>query len=553
MIIFLTTIEAFASDKDSTLVASVKTDLTDSLKKDKPDSLDVLAAIRKASPLDSTNIDSLYIGGTSDEKRFLANLDSMVRLWYVEQAIRTDSVEYMKSLLDSTVYSSLPDSVYEKRLSEIESVIDMSYTPQVKRRIEVYTIRGRKYVQTMIGLSQYYFPMFEEILDSYQLPLELKYLPIVESALNPRAVSWAGATGIWQFMYATGKIYNLNINSFVDERRDPVQATHAAAKFLKKLNTVYGDWTLALAAYNCGPGNVNKAIRRSGGKTNYWEIYPYLPRETRGYVPAFIAATYLMTYYEDHDIVPRPTEFPLVSDTLLIKDKLHFGQVAEVLNMPIKQIEDLNPQYRRNIIPKKTSKPYALRLPLEYSSKFIELEDSIYNYKDSIFFSPKSSYKIPKKYVAQYDPPNVKNKTKLHYTIKSGDNLGYISKWYGVKVRDIRHWNGIYRNRIRAGKKLTIYVPKNKAAKYKKVDTMSFEAKQKMIGAPTESKLAAAASKPKDSNFVYYKVRHGDNLWTISKKFPGTSDTDLIKINNFSKSQAKRLQKGQWIKIKKKI
>lgn len=489
--------------------------------------------------LDAELPDTTDLEGLVEEKRFLTNLDSMVHLWYVQQAIQADTLLPRAFLPDSVLMASLPDSVYEQRLADIESVIDMTFSPLVKRRIEMYTIRGRRYVQTMIGLSQYYFPMFEEVLDSYQMPLELKYLPIVESALNPRAVSFAGATGIWQFMYATGKIYQLEINTLVDERRDPLQASHAAAKFLKKLHEVYNDWTLALAAYNCGPGNVNKAIRRSGGKTNYWEIYPYLPRETRGYVPAFIAASYLMNYFDRHEIIPRPTEFPMVTDTLRVKDRLHLAQVSEVLGIPMKQLQDLNPQYRLDIIPKPADKAYAIRLPLEYTTRFIELEDSIYSYKDSIFFAPKASYVADA--VASYglSPADLKGRSKIDYTIRTGDNLGAIAKRFGVSVANLKAWNGMYSNKLRAGNKLVVYVGKK-----------SNNAAAKADASVTEP---ISTVKPSDANYVYHMVRRGDNLWTIAQQYPGITDKDLMRINNFSASHARSLQAGQWIKVKAKM
>ena len=381
----------------------------------------------------------------------------------------------------------------------------------------------------------------------------MKYMSIIESALNPRAYSRARAVGLWQFMYGTGKLYGLTINSLVDERMDPVKASHAAARFASDLYSIYHDWILVIAAYNCGPGNVNKAIRRSGGKTNYWDLYYYLPRETRGHVPAFIAAAYVMNYYSEHNLKPRKVDLPLASDTIMIHDNLHMKQVAEVLNIPLKQLHDLNPQYRTDVIPAK-GKSYALRLPMEQTVNFIAYEDSIFNYQDSVFFNQESLITSPTNYKSSaynYAPPGDKY-THLRYTVKSGDNLGYISEWYNVRVSDLRYWNNIRRNIIRAGQKLDIYVPKSKADKYKDINTMTFAQKQAMIGKPVVSS-GSSASVPtdlEDDDYIYYTVKSGDSIWTIAKKYPGVSDTDIIRLNNIKNPDA--LKPGQRLKIKPK-
>jgi membrane-bound lytic murein transglycosylase D len=241
----------------------------------------------------------------------------------------------------------------------------------------MYTQNKKELVGVMIGLSDYYFPLFEEILDLYQLPQEFRFLPIIESALNPRAVSRVGATGLWQFMYGTGRMYKLTINSYVDERRDPIASSHAAARFIKDLYSIYKDWTLVIAAYNCGPGNVNKAIRRAGGKKNYWDIYYYLPRETRGYVPAFIAANYAYYYHKEHNIKPQPINIPLTSDTIMVNQLLHLQQVAEVIGVPINLLRDLNPQYKQDVIPAK-DRAFTLKLPADAVGPFIDKEKEIY-------------------------------------------------------------------------------------------------------------------------------------------------------------------------------
>ena len=297
------------------------------------------------------------------ELRTGANLDSLLNLWYVNQSLESATDDYLAEA--DTLIPDFSDSVYMKRLAEIPTVVDLTYNRIVKNYINVYSRKRREQVRVMLGLSEYYFPRFEEIFDLYGVPYEIKYLSVIESALNPRAVSRVGAVGAWQFMYSTGKAYGLTINSLVDERRDPIAASHAAAKFLADLYEIYHDWTLALAAYNCGPGNVNKAIRRSGGKRNFWDIYYYLPRETRGYVPAFIAATYTMNYYEEHLITRAPLSLPRVCDTMMVYEPVHLKQVAEVLQIPIGLLRDINPQYRVDIVPGTSKQGYAIAIPKE--------------------------------------------------------------------------------------------------------------------------------------------------------------------------------------------
>ncbi|MBN1988277.1 MAG: transglycosylase SLT domain-containing protein [Bacteroidales bacterium] len=387
---------------------------------------------------------------------FSNNLDSLLNLWYVQQALDTNNFIEGVELDSIGIHSNIPDSVYINRLAQINSIIDLPFNSIVRSYINVYTQKKRDRVEVMLGLTDYYFPIFEEVLDLYQLPTELRMLPVIESALNPRAVSRAGATGLWQFMYGTGRMYKLTINSYVDERRDPIASSHAAARFLKDLYSIYKDWTLVIAAYNCGPGNVNKAIRRSGGKRNYWDIYYHLPRETRGYVPAFIAATYALTYHKEHNINPVAMNLPLVSDTIMVNDMLHLNQVAEVLNIPVSTLRDLNPQYKMDIIPAK-EKGYVLRIPMETVGQYIDNEQKIFAYKDSIYFNPKNRIDPTKfKSSYQYDVPN--GSKKLVYKVKQGDVLGTIAQRHGVSIRQLRAWNNIRGNLIRVGQRLTIYV-----------------------------------------------------------------------------------------------
>jgi len=494
------------------------------------------------------------------ELRTGANLDSLLNLWYVNQSLESATDDYLAEA--DTLIPDFSDSVYMKRLAEIPTVVDLTYNRIVKNYINVYSRKRREQVRVMLGLSEYYFPRFEEIFDLYGVPYEIKYLSVIESALNPRAVSRVGAVGAWQFMYSTGKAYGLTINSLVDERRDPIAASHAAAKFLADLYEIYHDWTLALAAYNCGPGNVNKAIRRSGGKRNFWEIYYFLPRETRGYVPAFIAATYTMNYYEEHLITRAPLSLPRVCDTMMVYEPVHLKQVAEVLQIPIGLLRDINPQYRVDIVPGTSKQGYAIAIPQEQVAAFIDLEDSIFAYKDSVFFDPGKSVATPQRYTAsrRVDLPLDKY-DKLSYKVKSGDNVGFIADWYDVRASDLRYWNNISRNLIRVGQKLVIYKPKGKSAKYKELDNMSFSEKQKFAGRSVSSGSTASADSGSASttstvssgnidDYITYKVRQGDSLWEIAQKYPGVSETDITRLNNIS--NAKKIQPGQLLKIKPK-
>jgi len=378
----------------------------------------------------------------------------------------------------------------------------------------------------MLGLKDYYFPLFEEILDLYGLPLELTYLAVIESALNPCAVSRVGATGIWQFMLSTGRMYKLQINTFVDERRDPVASTHAAAKFLKDLYGIYNDWVLAIAAYNCGPGNVNKAIRRSGGKTSYWDIYPYLPRETRGYVPAYIGATYAMNYYKEHNLTPRYVDVPPVSDTVMVSRNVNLAQVAEVLDIPLQLMRDLNPQYRREILPGNTA-PYPLRLPASYATRYIDLEDSICRYKANVYLS--NSFRAIE---PAGQTVNTAGKDRIVHTIRSGESLSTIAAKYGVSVNNLKAWNDLNNSRIIAGKKLVVYT--NKPANAPSVKTGS------QAG---NSPVVASAN----GNVIYHTVKSGDTVWGIAQLYKGVSDSDILKWNNLSRTS--KIQPGMKLKI----
>lgn len=381
-------------------------------------------------------------------------IDSLLNDWKAKNYI-----DLGKDCSTADVNPVFSDSVYIDRLSRIPAVMEMPYNEIVRKFIDMYSGRLRTQVSFMLSACNFYMPIFEEALDAYGLPLELKYLPIIESALNPSAISRAGASGLWQFMIGTGKIYGLESNSLVDERRDPIKATWAAARYLKEMYAIYGDWNMVIAAYNCGPGTINKAIRRSGGETDYWKVYNYLPKETRGYVPAFIAANYVMTYYCDHNICPMETNIPAGTDTIQVSKNLHFDQIASVCNVPLDEVKSLNPQYKKQIIPGDI-KPYTLRLPLSAISTFIDRQDSIYTHREDELFRNRKTVAIK-----DDTPPATTRKksavagkgTPTTHKIKNGETLSTIADRYGVRVKDIQKWNGMSNTKIAAGKRLKIY------------------------------------------------------------------------------------------------
>ena len=490
--------------------------------------------------------DSVLLGKTVIDEDltdlFSAEIDSATSTWFVKNAFRSDSAEV--SLLD-VFPKNIPDSVYIQRLQETKQVIDLSYNPAVLSFIKMYTERKRDQVERMIGLSEYYFPMFEEILDKHDLPLELKYLSIIESALDPVATSRVGAMGLWQFMYGTAKMLNLEISSFVDERRDPVKSSEAAAIYLKKLFGIYNDWHLAIAAYNCGPGNVDRAIKRSGGKTGYWDIYYLLPRETRGYVPLFIAATYMMNFYEEHNLTPRVPAMPTDVDTIMVNSYLHFDQITANLNIEKEHLEALNPMYRRGVIPASEKKSYPVVLPYNTAFEFIEKDTLVFAYERNKYFPNNSLVSPAERSSGYFTPSDMKGKAKIIYTVKSGDTVGGIAARYKVKQSDLTYWNNIRKNLIRTGQKLAIYVPEKNKVALKKVSTSSNTQKQ-----TTDNSIASTQNSATITiDFEYYTVRNGDNIWNIAQKYSGISSDDIMELNNISND---RLVVGQKLKIPKK-
>lgn len=394
-----------------------------------------------------------YLSGSGEDREialpesFDSNMDSLLRDWHMRTFIPLDSDCKYDSL---NPYVS--DSLMMKRLAEMPTVIKMPYNSIIRQFIDKYEETRRKQVSVMLGIGEYYYPMFEQMLEKYRMPNELKYLSVVESALNPNAVSRVGATGLWQFMFGTGKSYGLEINSLVDERRDPVKSTEAAVRYLRDLHNIFGDWHLAIAAYNCGPGNVNKAIRRAGGKKDYWDIYYFLPRETRGYVPLFIAANYVMTYAKEHRIYPVRTEYPMHTDTLMLSNKIHFDQISAVVGVPKDDLIKLNPQYRREIIPGTMDKPQSVCLPANYTLAFIDYQDSIPNYKSGDLLNTLLTVEP----TGVEKAPPVKAKFTV-YKVRKGDTLSEIADKYRTTASAIKKRNGLRSSLINTGQRLKIY------------------------------------------------------------------------------------------------
>ena len=469
--------------------------------------------------------DTLFIPESWD-----SNLDSLMNSWYVKHYThKRQNSAYQESFASN-------DSIYVDRLSKLHNIMELPYNEVVRNCINLYVDRRRNSVEYMLGLENFYFPMIEQILDEHQLPLELRYLAVIESALNPVALSRAGASGLWQFMLPTGKQYNLEINSLVDERRDPLKSTYAACQFLSDLYAVYGDWTLVIAAYNCGPGNVNKAIKRANGSTDYWEIYPYLPKETRSYVPLFIAANYVMNYYAHHQLYPVETSLPATTDTVMVNQQIHFDQISEILGVEKEQLRALNPQYKKDIIPGNSSKARSLRLPSMLSYAFIEKQDTIVKHKANEIFSNRT-------YVGGYN--NNSNSEKITYKVKSGESLVTIADKYGVTTANIRKWNGLKTNKVKAGRQLTLYVD-NRG--YVSQPAAKTPAMTKSISAKTEPAKNSASSTNQTQSYGTYKVKEGDSFYSIAKKYPGYTHTDLMKMNNMKSSA---LKVGQYIKVPK--
>lgn len=506
-------------------LSNVNTIILDSIAVKKHQKLDHIppykAVARQKAVLDSVTIPTDFENGLSDHPK-LSELDAYWR----NELFSNSLFDSIYSVVSNTNYKkieyvpNLPTEVLKQRLEELNSrtPFNVEYNPALESVIKNYLKNRHQSMTRLMALSEYYFPLFEQVLDKYDLPLEIKYLAIVESALKPRAKSRVGATGLWQFMFGTGKMYGLDVSSYVDERMDPIEATEAAAKYLSKLYKTFGDWDLALASYNAGPGNVTKAIRRSGGYTNYWNIRPFLPWETAGYVPSFLATMYIFEYAHEHDFKPKKTKNAyFTTDTVKVKQTISFDQIAEVTNVDTDVLKFLNPQYKLNIIPNIKEKNYTLRLPSEAVGNFVMHEKAIYAKAKEEF--DKREKPLPQLF-------NVNN--KIRYRIRSGDYLGLIAKKFGVRVSQIKQWNGLRSNNIRVGKYLTIYP--RKVTNY----------------ANTKSKAKTVAKTNIPAGAKTYTVRSGDSLWSIAQSHPGVSVTNLKKWNNIS---AKNLKPGMVLKL----
>ncbi|HLV42831.1 MAG TPA: transglycosylase SLT domain-containing protein [Brumimicrobium sp.] len=457
-------------------------------------------------------------------EQFLRVIENTLEEYYMEYSStdkQTDSI--IKALgYDDKDIPEFDDSVYCQRLSEMNemSPFHLDCNKDVVSVIKFFTKNRRGFTSVILGRSKLYFNMYEEKLAKHNMPLELKYLSVIESGLRPQVKSRAGALGLWQFMYRTGKYYGLDQNSYIDERMDPEMATEAACLYLKKLHSMYDDWNMALAAYNAGPGNVNKAIRRSGGKMTYWEIRPFLPRETQGYVPNFIAMSYMMTYHAEHNIRTREAKvYDFEVDTICLTKGLHMNVIDSLIKWPVEEIKALNPIFKTSYIPKK-SPAQCIKIPTAYVGKWIEMEDSVYVLDSLIYQSTPEKLEIA--------PSN--QSTTFHY-VKSGQTLGHIADRYGTTVKNVMDWNNMRSTRLAIGQKLTIYT--------------SGTAPKPKVEQPKAQSTLVPYKEP--TSGTIHTIRSGENLWVIAKD-KGTSVDELKKLNpgiNY-----RDLKVGQKIRVK---
>jgi len=433
---------------------------------------------------------------------------------------------------DVTIDQELPTELLKQRLLVMnqKSPFEIEYNQGLENIIKSFLKNRKKSFSRLMALSEYYFPIFEDAFAKQNVPLEIKYLAVVESALNPKAVSKMGATGIWQFMYGTGKQYDLKIDSYIDERSDPLKSTLAASEYMTKMFNVFGDWELVLASYNSGPGNVTKAIRRSGGKTKYWDIRNHLPKETQGYVPAFLATMYLFEFHKEHGINPeRAVVKNFETDTIRIKEKMTFKQIADLLDMPQSQLQLLNPSYKLNVVPFYQNEQHFLRLPKDKVAAFVSNEEKIYAYvkhdSNIVRIPSRLAQKItPKtKSIKSAEPLNLE-----YYTVQKGDNLSSIAKKYDVSVTDIKQWNKLQSNAVVLGKSLKIKSNENTSKLSKDI-----KATHEIIKKPTEEAIASVDNQEKNEIEVEYSVKSGDNLGSIAQKF-GITLQELKEWNNLS-------------------
>lgn len=483
------------------------------------------------------------------ESQLSAKMDKMLDSWFVKHA-NANARSVINSYSDTNHISEANcDSIYRLRLSRIPSIVQLGYNSSVRSYINLYANTRKRSSSAILGLAQYYYPRMCAIFDKYDVPEELIYLTIIESSLNPTAVSPAGATGIWQFMYQTGKMYGLEVNSFVDDRRDPMKATDAAARHLRDLYNIFNDWGLAISAYNCGAGNVRKAITRSGGKTTFWEVRPYLPKETQNYFPAYIGAYYMMKYYKLHGIVPADIRIPLDVDTIMVKKEVHFEQIAHVLNIDIEQIKTLNPQYKRNVIPAFTQ-PFPLRLRHHDLARFETMQDSIYKYEYDTYFGPLQMY--VNTYTGKTDTPTVAK--KKYHVVRSGESLTKIANRYGISVTELKQMNKLKSNYVKVGQKLVVgYTypadskPANDGAKAAADSTKTTTTPTPATPNPSSTQPAKPAT-PAPA-YTTYTVKKGDTLGKIASRY-GLTVKRLADYNHIHNINS--ISVGQKIKIPKK-
>ena len=461
--------------------------------------------------------------------------DSLLHIWYAQQHISEEDID-IEGTDTAAFKSDIPDSVYIKRIEQMNSFITLPYNDIVKNHIIRYSEKMPATMGKILGLCEYYMPIFQETFDRYGLPEELMAMAIIESALNPLAVSRAGAKGMWQFMYQTAKSYGLHIDSFVDERLDPVKSADAAARYLKDAYGIFGDWNLAIASYNCGAGNVSKAIRRSGSR-KFWDLWPFLPRETRGYGPAFVGALYTVNHYKLHGIKPEAMQMPSHVDTFHINKMLHLKQVSELTGAPLEELKNLNPQYKHDIIPG-NEREYILRIPYKYTNAFIDCEDSLYRHKADEYFNPTTIKKIK----------DGGDGERIVYRVQNGDYLGRIATKYRVSVNQIKRWNNLKSNNIRVGQRLIIY----RGGKAPVSNTPSSQTKP---AAKPAANPAASTSVPKPAaatsgEYTVYVVKDGDSFYSIARNYPGVSAQNIMDFNGIDSS---KIRPGMKIKIPSKM
>jgi len=534
--------------------------IVDTVDRSLPDSVQM----RIQELFDAENSGEAIVG---ESETMLEMIDTLQLIPYFDES-KANSCNYPKGYVPI-----FPDSVYAQRIEDLnrETTIELVFNKHVKSFIDVYAVQKRSKTERILGLADVYFPMFEQCLDKYNMPLELKYLAVVESALNPTAGSHAGAKGLWQFMYGTGKVYKLNSTTLVEDRFDPLKSTEAACQHLSDLYDTFGDWFLALAAYNSGAGNVRKAITRAGGIKNYWAIWPYLPRETRGYVPAFIAVNYIMSYAEEHNICPLDPGIIMDGiDTVTVHQPLHFEQLNEMLGIPMEDLKFFNPQYKQEIIPATDKKPYLLSIPEKYVDSYIKNEKALYEYKTQRGIDKEKLQEEMKKI-----------SDRSVHIVKSGENLGSIAKKYHVSVSQLQKWNNLKGTNIYPNQKLTVYpsgAPMAQAGNSAPVERSTTQTVHVVKSGETLSKIATTyqctvtdlkkwnnlsstninvgqklkvyppenGSSSSSSGTSTYTVKSGDNLWSIAKKFNTTVD-QLKKLNNL---KSESLKIGQKLKVK---